>query len=107
MRYESMRLLCMFDLPMETIQDKRVYRYFKKLLVEQGFERLQYSVYYRTCPNRSFASKFHKKLKEAIVPNGNIRLISVTEKQFEEMVLIVGGKTRQEELVGNRKLVSI
>ena len=107
MRYESMRLLCMFDLPMETIQDKRVYRHFKKLLVEQGFERLQYSVYYRICPNRSFAAKFHKKLKEAIVPNGNIRLISVTEKQFEEMVLIVGGKTRQEELVGNRKLVSI
>jgi len=70
MRYESMRLLCMFDLPMETIQDKRVYRYFKKLLVEQGFERLQYSVYYRTCPNRSFASKFHKKLKEAIVLGG-------------------------------------
>jgi len=34
-------------------------------------------------------------------------LISVTEEQFEEMVLIVGGKTRQEELVGNRKLVSI
>ena len=84
-----------------------IYQWKLFKIKEQGFERLQYSVYYRICPNRSFAAKFHKKLKEAIVPNGNIRLISVTEKQFEEMVLIVGGKTRQEELVGNRKLVSI
>lgn len=52
-----MRLLCFFDLPMETVQEKRTYRNFRKELIANGFEMLQFSVYYRTCPNRSFAKK--------------------------------------------------
>ena len=51
MRYEALRLLCFFDLPMETNQEKRVYRNFRKDLIANGFEMLQFSVYYRTCPN--------------------------------------------------------
>ncbi|MET3634383.1 CRISPR-associated protein Cas2 [Streptococcus porcorum] len=102
-----MRLLCFFDLPTETPQDKRVYRQFRKELLANGFEMLQFSVYYRTCPNRSFANKFYKRLKMSNLPAGNVRLLAVTEKQFSEMVLIVGGKTKQEEVVSNHKLVII
>ncbi|MGF0112818.1 CRISPR-associated endonuclease Cas2 [Streptococcus sp. SGI.013] len=107
MRYQAMRLLCFFDLPTETPQDKRVYRQFRKELLANGFEMLQFSVYYRTCPNRSFANKFYKRLKMSNLPAGNVRLLAVTEKQFSEMVLIVGGKTKQEEVVSNHKLVII
>lgn len=107
MRYQAMRLLCFFDLPTETPQDKRVYRQFRKELLANGFEMLQFSVYYRTCPNRSFANKFYKRLKMSNLPAGNVRLLAVTEKQFSEMVLIVGGKTKQEEVVNNHKLVII
>ncbi|MEX2784626.1 CRISPR-associated endonuclease Cas2 [Streptococcus sp. H49] len=107
MRYAAMRLLCLFDLPMETAQEKRVYRNFRKELIANGFEMLQFSVYYRTCPNRSFAKKFYKRLEEASLPAGNVRLLSVTEKQFSEMVLVVGGKTKQEEMISNKKMVII
>lgn len=107
MRYQAMRLLCFFDLPTETPQDKRVYRQFRKELLANGFEMLQFSVYYRTCPNRSFANKFYKRLKMSNLPAGNVRLLAVTEKQFSEMVLIVGGKTKQEEVVSNHKMVII
>ena len=107
MRYEAMRLLCFFDLPMETVQEKRTYRNFRKELIANGFEMLQFSVYYRTCPNRSFANKFYKRLQQSTLPAGNVRLLAVTEKQFSEMVLIIGGKTRQEELVSDNKLVVI
>ena len=61
MRYEALRLLCFFDLPMESKDEKRIYRNFRKELISNGFEMLQFSVYYRTCPNRSFANKFYKK----------------------------------------------
>ena len=107
MRYESMRLLCFFDLPMETNQEKRVYRNFRKELIQNGFEMLQFSVYFRTCPNRNFANKFYKRLKLSNLPSGNVRLLAVTEKQFSEMVLIVGGRTRQEEIISDNKLVII
>lgn len=102
-----MRLLCFFDLPMETAQEKRTYRNFRKELIANGFEILQFSVYYRTCPNRSFANKFYKRLQQSNLPAGNVRLLAVTEKQFSEMTLIVGGKTKQEEVVSDNKLVVI
>ena len=102
-----MRLLCFFDLPMETAQEKRTYRNIRKELIANGFEMLQFSVYYRTCPNRSFANKFYKRLQQSNLPAGNVRLLAVTEKQFSEMTLIVGGKTKQEEVVSDNKLVVI
>ncbi|MGT2772122.1 CRISPR-associated endonuclease Cas2 [Streptococcus marimammalium] len=107
MRYEAMRLLCFFDLPMETNQEKRIYRNFRKELISNGFEMLQFSVYYRTCPNRSFANKYKKKLSNVLLLSGNVRLLSVTEKQFSEMTLIIGTKTRQEEIISDKKMVII
>ena len=98
MRYEALRLLCFFDLPMESKDEKRIYRNFRKELISNGFEMLQFSVYYRTCP---------KKLKMSNLPAGNVRLLAVTEKQFSEMTLIIGGKTKQEEIVSDNKLVVI
>lgn len=107
MRYQAVRLMCFFDLPTETPQEKRTYRNFRKELLANGFEMLQYSVYYRTCPNRSFANKFYKQLKKFPLPSGHVRLMAVTEKQFSEMTLLVGGKSHQEEVVSDNKLVII
>ena len=41
------------------------------------------------------------------LPAGNVRLLAATEKQFSEMTLIIGGKTKQEEIVSDNKLVVI
>lgn len=43
----------MFDLPTETKREQREYRTFRKHLIENGFVMLQYSIYYRSLPNRS------------------------------------------------------
>ena len=42
MRYEALRLLCFFDLPMESKDEKRIYRNFRKELISNGFEMLQF-----------------------------------------------------------------
>ena len=52
MKYKVMRMICMFDLPVETDKEKRIYRIFRKELIKEGFLMMQYSVYVRTCPNR-------------------------------------------------------
>ncbi|WP_124975589.1 CRISPR-associated endonuclease Cas2 [Ligilactobacillus salitolerans] len=102
-----MRLLCMFDLPMETTVDKRQYRIFRKELIRNGFVMLQYSVYYRTIPNRSAGKKYKNALQKFLPNNGEIRLLAVSEKQFDDMQILVGQKSHQEILVGNKKLVAI
>ncbi|WP_241152411.1 CRISPR-associated endonuclease Cas2 [Vaginisenegalia massiliensis] len=107
MRFEQVRLLCMFDLPFDTAKEQKEYRVFRKHLIENGFTMLQYSIYYRSLPNRSSLAKYESILKKKIPSNGNVRLIYVTESQFKSMVLLVGERSMQEEVVGANRLVVI
>lgn len=107
MRYQQMRILCMFDLPMETKREQRAYRMFRKELLANGFVMLQYSIYYRTVPNRSAGTKYESILKRMIPKTGEVRLLYVSEKQFSEMQLLVGVRGHQEEVIGNQRLVVI
>lgn len=107
MSYERMRVLCMFDLPMETPKEKKEYREFRKLLLSQGFSMLQYSIYQRAVPNRQATKKYENILKRALPENGEIRLLYVTEKQFNDMAFLVGTKSKQEEIVADNKMVVI
>jgi len=100
-----MVILCMFDLPVETKAEQREYRTFRKKLISEGFYMLQYSVYARVCPNRDYAHAIEKKLQVGLPKAGNVRLITVTEKQFKEMKLLVGKKCVTEEVVGSERII--
>ena len=102
-----MKMLCMFDLPVETKEEQRAYRKFRKDLIAEGFMMIQYSVYVRTCPNRSFATQLEKRLKKIVPKEGNIRLLTVTEKQYEDMKLLVGCKKLTELSLGIERMIII
>lgn len=102
-----MKLICCFDLPTDTNQEKKEYRNFRKALIENGFFMMQYSMYVRTCPNRDYAKKFEGKLRQEAPQNGNIRLLSITEKQYDDMVLILGIKSEIEEVVSAERIIVI
>lgn len=105
MKYKVMKLLCMFDLPVDTKKEQRIYRKFRKKLIEEGFVMLQYSIYMRTCPTRDFAIRLMNRLKKKPPQDGNIRLLTITEKQYDDMVLLVGSKSLNEEALGEERLV--
>ena len=105
MQFKIMRLICMFDLPVETAEDKRIYREFRKILIKEGFTMMQYSVYVRTCPSRDFAKGIEKRLKENVPKDGNVRLLTVTEKQYDDMVMLVGSKSLTEEVVNEKRML--
>ena len=107
MGYKIMKLICFFDLPTETSVERREYRKFRVELIKNGFSMIQYSVYVRTCPHREYSKKFEKKLREFVPQSGNIRLVTVTEKQYEDMVFILGKKNIQESVISNNRLVVI
>lgn len=107
MRYIAMRVICIFDLPVVTHNEKRAYRTFRKFLLKNGFQMLQYSVYIRTCPNRSFASKFYKKIKANSPRKGDIRLLTITEKQFEDMEYIICDHKEKNFILESNELVVI
>ncbi len=102
-----MKLLCMFDLPVDTSDQQRAYRKFRKDIMSEGFIMIQYSVYVRTCPNRQFANQMEKRLKKIIPKEGNIRLLTITEKQYEDMKLLVGSKKLTEEVLSVERMIII
>ena len=72
----------MFDLPTESAEEKDSYRKFRKILLDDGFQMLQYSVYARYCASEEIM-RIHKSRIALSVPDlGQVRVLSMTDKQF-------------------------
>lgn len=85
-----MRLILMFDLPMQTIEDRRNYTAFRRLLIKSGFIMLQESVYIKLMITPSVKESVLQLLKKNKPPKGMVCALEVTEKQFSKMDFIVG-----------------
>jgi CRISPR-associated protein Cas2 len=94
-----------FDLPMNTTAERRVYARFRKYLINNGFTMLQFSVYAKIFPNRISLIQYIDSLKRNLPDKGSIRIMGVTEKQYEKMLILVGGKTIQEEKITDDPMV--
>lgn len=99
MSYSIMRVAVFFDLPTGTKAERRAATQFRKFLLDDGFDMLQYSVYTRLCPNHDVAEKHMMRVKRQAPDVGSVRLLYLTEHQFTNMQVIVGEKTVQESLV--------
>lgn len=102
-----MRLILFFDLPMNTKQEIKVYTKFRKYLIQNGYMMMQFSVYCKLFANREAAIKHVQILRRNVPLKGQIRLMLVTEKQYANIEIIVGGKSYQEELVSDDFFIKI
>lgn len=93
MNYRFMRVLVFFDLPTETVADKRAYRQFRKALVKNGFVMMQESVYCRLLINANASKAAMETVRRNKPPKGLVQMLTVTEKQFAEMEYLVGQNT--------------
>ena len=93
-KYRYMWVFAMFDLPTETAQDKRNYTQFRKVLLKDGFTQMQYSVYTRHCPTQENVDVHVRRIETNLPPDGEVRVLVITEKQFEKM-RIFWGKRRK------------
>ena len=91
-----MRLLVFYDLPVTTKQNKRTYARFRKFLLRDGYDMLQYSIYARICNGQDAVEQRLSVLKYNLPPEGSVRTMQVTEKQYAAMGVLVGKKTEKE-----------
>ena len=98
MSYEFMRLILMFDLPMVTKKEKRIYTRFRKSLIQNGYIMMQFSIYSKIFNNRESADNHTKQLRRFLPSQGQIRIMVVTENQYAKIHVIVGGISKQEEI---------
>ena len=95
--YRSMWIWVMFDLPTETKRARREYAIFRKALLADGFTMMQYSVYVRPCASQENANVHVQRVERAIPPDGEVRLLVTTDKQFERMHIFLGKLRKSPE----------
>ena len=87
-----MRMLIMFDLPTDSLEDKKAYRKFRKFLLGEGFIMHQFSVYSKLLLNSTAEKAMLGRLQENNPQKGLVTILTVTEKQFARMVYLHGEK---------------
>ena len=97
MIYNFMRLIVFFDLPVSTKSDRHNYSVFRKYLIKQGYMMIQFSVYCKLFNNMDAVENHLKILKKNLPKEGSIRALTVTEKQYSKILILLGGITLNEE----------
>lgn len=92
----------MFDLPSVESKEKKEYLNFHKNIIKNGYFMLQYSIYCKPIHFKSKIDNEIKKIKTKLPTEGNVRVLVITEKQFEEMHIILGNK-KINEIYNNAK----
>ena len=85
-----MRVLVFFDLPTETLENKREYRRFRRTLIKNGFLMMQESVYCRMLLTPSAGRAVLDVIRKNRPAEGIVQIMTVTEKQFAAMEYVTG-----------------
>jgi len=94
-----MVLFVMFDMPTETKKDLKVYREFRNALLKNGFIMFQFSIYIRFCRSLAISQKYEGKIERLAPENGSIRIMKITESQYQNMKIIENYREKPEEIV--------
>ena len=95
--HKFMRILVFFDLPVKTKKERKVATQFRNFLIKDGYYMLQYSVYVRLCNGLDAVNMHKERLKNGIPNNGSIRVLTVTEKQYDSIDILLGKKLKYEQ----------
>ncbi len=92
-----MWLIAMFDLPTKTKQERKRYAKFRQKLLTEGFMKMQFSVYSRYCDSERRTEVFRRRLENELPPQGEVRLLAVTDRQFAKMEVFLGKRRENTE----------
>ena len=104
MSYRYMRIIVFFDLPTITTSERRSYRQFRKFLIKSGFLMMQESVYCKLALNTTASNAVVNNIKKNKPEDGLVQILTITEKQFSKVEMIVGN-CRSNVLDSDERLV--
>ena len=99
-----MRILVFFDLPVTTRLNRKEAARFRKFLLNDGYHMLQYSVYARICNGMDAVNKHRQRIRQNLPANGAIRMLVITEKQYESIEILLGKLTEADDSFQSEQL---
>lgn len=81
-----MWILVMFDLPTDSKPQRKAAGKFRNFLLDEGFERSQFSVYARFVNGKeAFASRVGRI--ERVLPDwGDVQILNFTDRQYRDII---------------------
>ncbi|BDU67748.1 MAG: hypothetical protein TYPL_4010 [Candidatus Tyloplasma litorale] len=105
--FRVMRLIILYDLPTVTKKDIKMASKFRSEIIKKGFIMMQESVYIKQCINIDHLNKELIKLSLILPKEGDVRAISITEKQYFDMKILKGEKSVDEKITEKGSLILI
>ena len=93
--YRLMWVLVMFDLPVDTPEERKAATDFRHDLLDLGFERCQYSVYLRFVEGREQAITTTRRVEQVLPAGGKVYVLYFTDKQYTGIVRFENRKRRK------------
>lgn len=97
-------LLVFFDLPVTSKVRMASANRFRNFLKKDGFMMLQLSVYARVCRGQDAVDKHLLRIRNALPPEGCVRSLQVTDRQYARMDLMLGPPAKSERF-GAKQLI--
>jgi CRISPR-associated protein Cas2 len=88
-------LVVAFDLPVLTAQQRKHATGFRKFLLDDGFQMIQFSLYVRPCVSFARQQTHLERVKQGIPPEGKVRAFYVTRAQWERAYVIYGNPAKE------------
>jgi CRISPR-associated protein Cas2 len=89
-----MWMMVMFDLPVGTKKERKKAGLFRKHLQNLGFEMAQFSIYYRVMGSKEVAQRYLRQIEEKVPQDRSVNILTITDKQYENMVCFIGKKKK-------------
>lgn len=84
--YRLMWILVMFDLPTDTKPQRKRATRFREFLLDEGFERSQFSVYARFVNGKEAFTTRVQRIERALPPDGDVQILNFTDRQYRDIV---------------------
>lgn len=94
-----MRLLAILS-PTGKWGTKTEYTKLRKFLSKDGYIRIAPEVYMRVVQNRKASEKHYRRIQEFAPKTGTVRLLRLTEKQYQNIYMVTGEMDYQEKTIG-------
>ena len=84
--YRILWCLVMFDLPTDTRKQRKAATDFREFLLNEGFERSQFSVYARFVHGKAGFDTKVRRIRANMPDVGDVQILQFTDKQYEKMI---------------------
>ena len=92
-----MRIIVMYDISFADEENSKKYNKFRTKLIQMGYFMIQYSIYVKCISSHTSYPAEKTKLLNIIPKESNIRMLLITESQYQNIEFLSGNKSLNEK----------